>query len=485
MIGRTCQANSTSRVTVMRQSIVLHFLFCLCLIRTQAQSSPSAAPQLTPQAAYDQATRPLEIPRRSAQNWSEVELAALQIAIDQAKASCNARTADQFTGEDLLAYARLCGLGKQWGPVEQAASIYLYSAEQVTNPAEKLSSFPNLTTAFDYEIHASLHLIKPRNAVLTVKTMLQTAPYDNFASEAINDTVRYVQLTDTDQALALLSQRQPILLSLIKSYASANPHAPLPLHVLYAEAVALPAMQQFANQVEAAAASFAKLETTLPTPLAPDDAIFIAETRRQYLLLGSHLPTFTTTAWLLDSLPTTPQDFRSNFGSATVFFLFPDWCNQCVALNPTFNPSARRLRESNAHFFVLLAQANPSPRSSPKEQTANRGAQTDTPKSARLAPFPGEKPGTPYVELQLNIKSSAAALLAGTPTFVVPKETLDSFVATDFPLIVVTDHQGIIRAIQPAPDDAMIPGSFVDQLVHHVIDHWPSSTSKSNTVSHD
>src|ERR1035438_7352305 len=76
--------------------------------------SPAPALQLSPQAAYDQAVRPLDIVRGAAQNWSDSELAALAVAKDLAKASCLARTPDQFAGENLLAYARLCALAQQW-----------------------------------------------------------------------------------------------------------------------------------------------------------------------------------------------------------------------------------------------------------------------------------------------------------------------------------------------------------------------------------
>jgi len=464
----------------MRQSSTLEILFCFCLVTAQAQSPSSSSPQLTPQAAYDQATRPLDITRRSPQNWSEVELAALKIATDQAKADCASRSPDQFTGEDLLAYARLCALGQEWKPVEQAASNYL-NAQKAATPVERVIESRGLATAFDYEVQASLRLKNPERALLAAQTMLRTVPYDDLTSEATTSTVHYLQLIHTDQALALLAQRQPILLSLLRAHvasstqALSSSHLTIPLRALYAEAIAFPAMQQFANQTEAAAAAFAELEATLPASLSPDDAVFIAESRRQYLLLGSHLPTITTFAWLPDPAGI-PPEINTNFGSATVFLLFPDWCNQCVALHPNFMPVSKRLRENDARFFALLAQANPLPKVVPKDVTKavnNTGPSGAVSKPARIAPFSGGRPDIPHVELQLNIKPTAAALLVGTPTFVVPSQTLNSFVATDFPLIVVVDHNGIIRSIQVAPDNAMVPGGVVDQIVDHVANQWP------------
>jgi hypothetical protein len=51
--------------------------------------------------------RPLEITRRAITNWSDAETAALAMAVKQATEACIARTPDQFTGDDLIAYARL------------------------------------------------------------------------------------------------------------------------------------------------------------------------------------------------------------------------------------------------------------------------------------------------------------------------------------------------------------------------------------------
>jgi hypothetical protein len=47
-------------------------------------------------------------------------------------------------------------------------------------------------------------------------------------------------------------------------------------------------------------------------------------------------------------------------------------------------------------------------------------------------------------------------LLEGTPAVVVPNETLKSFAATDLPLIIATDHRGIIRSNQNGPCDALL-----------------------------
>ena len=205
-------------------------LVALCLTRAQAQAPANGAPQLSPQAAYDQAVRPLEITRRSPQNWSEAELDALKIATGEGKAACDARTPDQFAGSDLLSYALLCAFAQEWAPVQKAASLYLDAYEKADD-ASKAKDFPKLSTAFDYQVQASLHLKDPEDAIFATRTMLRTVPYDDLVSDATGSTIRYIQLIQNQQALSLLLERQPLLLALMRAPGGGNgPFAPCSLH---------------------------------------------------------------------------------------------------------------------------------------------------------------------------------------------------------------------------------------------------------------
>lgn len=456
--------------SVTRRLTIVHLVLCICLFPAFAQS---------PQAAYDQATRQFEITRRSPQNWSDIELAALKAAVEQAKASCQKGSTNQYSGEDLLAYARLCSLGKQWASVQQAASKYINSQE-MAGPPESSTSLSNLATALDYEVQASLRLENPDNALLAAQTMLRTVPYSDFVSEATNSTVSYLQFLHPDQTLALLTQRQPILLSLLRARGLESGdsliHRPtVPLHTLYEDAIALPYMQQFANLEKDAKASFTELEAALPTKLPPNDAVLVAEMRSRYLLLGSHIPPITTLAWLPPAA--VGPDLNTNFGSATVLLLFPDWCNQCVALHTIFGPTSRRLIAEGERFFALLAQENPPAKNTPKDVTkaGKKMASSGISVSTGSTDQSGHNPERPHNELELEVKSTAATLLVGTPTFVVPTSTLNNFVATDFPLLIVADHNGIVRWLQVTPDNAMDPGGLVDQVASHVAKQWPLS----------
>lgn len=450
----------------MRQFIIP---FTLLYCSTAFAQTPSPLPQLSPQSAYEQATRPLEITRRSIENWSESETAAFAVAIHQAKEQCSARTPSQYIGEDLIAYARLCALGQQWPTVQEAATLYL-QAQRTAKPPATLSDFPGLPQAFAYLIDSSLHLNDPTIARVTADEMLRTVPYTDLTSEATNETIRYLQIIQTPDALSLLAHRQTILLSLLRTPVTTNSAASqqsLPLHAIYADAIALAALQQFANQPEAAAATITELDTALPSNLSPDDSILIAESRRQYALLGSPLPDLAPSADLLRE----PVDYASRIeinSGAKALLLFPDWCAQCIRMGSQFMPALFRIGQYDAHFYALLAQATPP--STP----------TPTPAKSKLSPTKATRflPSPAAPTASSDQAKTPVDLLRSTPTLIVPNDLLTRFAVTDFPVLIITDHKGIIRFLQPAPENVLASGGLADQVIARVVEQWPRPSTK-------
>jgi hypothetical protein len=459
----------------------------------QAQPSPPAAQppaqppaaQLSPQAAFDQSTRALEIIRRSPQNWSDVELAALKAAREQARIACIARNPDQLAGADLLALAHLCAFAQQWAVVGQAAGVYIGS---VMPPASDLQAaakqdprvFRDLSTAFDYRIQSALNTEDPDVAFMAAKTMLRTVPYDEFVSEATGSTARYLHFIRPDDALELLRQRQPLVLDRIKASSPPAPSVPVssvpvssvpvsaasvPLPRLYADALALAALEQFTNHAQDAAAVVAELEAALPATLSSESAMLIAEQRRQYQLLGARLPTLDVMGSLATPGAPPPDGINTRFTAATVFLLFPDWCNQCIAMAFNSTKKAKDLLDLyHARLYPLMAQA----------------AAPDKPATAALkdVPLPKTAHGAAasahlHVDQQLLVTSTPDARLAGTPTLVVTQDTLTSLAATDVPLLIAIDHTGVIRWLETAPDDVLAAGGDIDQIVQHILAVWP------------
>jgi hypothetical protein len=398
--------------------------------------------------------RPLEITRRSIANWSDSETAALAIAIKQATEACNARTPDQFTGDDLIAYARLCALGQQWPTVNTAADRYITS----TDPAK-----PQLAQAYAFQINATLHTNDVKAILADSQAMLNAVPYTSITEETLYAALHYLQLAFTPDALTLYGVRQPILLAALRTPQPSPPATGtdtiVPIHTLYADGLAFAALQQFAGDPQAATKTVTELDAALPVTLQPDDSIPITETRRQYALLGSHLPAIPFTLSLF-SVGETPR-INTNYGAATVLFLFPDWCAQCVRLAQQILPTLFRVSENEVHLYALLAQSALPVAAPPKVPLKPTTAKS---KSTTTEPAQPEPPKT------------AAEQLRGTPTLIVPPATLAQFAATDFPLLIATDPKGIIRFIQPARETALNPGDFLDQITMHIAKQWPEQT---------
>ncbi len=75
------------------------------------------------------------------------------------------------------------------------------------------------------------------------------------------------------------------------------------------------------------------------------------------------------------------------------------------------------------------------------------------------------------------IPAYAAATLRGTPTFTVPPTILDTFNATDLPLLIFTDSHGIVRLFDIGNESALQPGDTVDSAVALIGTNWPTPPS--------
>jgi hypothetical protein len=426
--------------------------------------APQSAPSLSPQAAYDQAITPVEITHRSIANWSDLETAALSAAVHQAKDACLARTSATFTGDELIAFARLCALGQQWPATLTAATTYINS----TDPSK-----PQLAQAYAYEVEADLNLNDEKSALGACLAMLQSVPYGPLPDEVTTSTLRYLQLAFTSDALTLHSARQPFLLRLLRSSLPAAAPRPavasIPRHTLFEHALDFAALELYANQSRLATGIIADLDAATPSDLSPDDALLIGDARRQYALIGTHFPALPPAVSLL-SASTAPR-IHPDFGSSTIFLLFPPWCAQCLRQAHEIIPALSRLGDSAIHIYGLLADdipltpAAPAPgRTHPLAApgSAHRIIPREAPVPATAAPTQAEPPKSPVDQLR------------GTPTLIVAPSTLASFAATDFPFLIATDHQGIIRLILPAaPDNALVSGGAINQLTSHIIAEWP------------
>ena len=458
-----------------RYLVLLSFVCVLAASALSAQTpsapgSPSP-PLLSPGAAYGEAMTPVDVTHRAISNWSDVETAALAVAMHQAKDACAARSAVVYTGTDLLDFARLCALGQQWPTVLTAASSYI---------AATASPQPELARAYGYRVNANMRMGDHAAALASALAMLAAVPYTTLTEEAMNQTLRFLQLAYTPEAMTLANARQPLLLRLLRpaSTPSTDPGGKPaavtsdvpPLHDLYRDGLFLAAMQQYNDQAPAAAATVAALDAATPANPPPDEALLIARERRQYALLGTVLPAIPASASLF-SPDETPRINR-DFGTATVLFLFPPWCAQCAQMTKNILPAMFRLGESGIHIYGLLA-GDPPPAPAPGNSVAaaREAKRASVPRHHRPEPTHQPAPAPPAAAAA---PPTAAGIARGTPTLVVAPGTLEQFGVTDPPMLIATDHAGVIRLLLPAaPENAFAAGSSVDQLAAHIASTWP------------
>ena len=420
---------------------------------------PSPAAQLSPAAELREALHPLEVTRHDIQNWSDTEVAALTVAIARAKSACDARTSEAFTGGELLDYARLCALGQQWPNVVTATSRYI-TAPGVPKPQR--------TDAYLARIDAELRLKNEPAAFTDAQTVLTTAAYTAEVAATMDEAIDYMRFVYSADALTLATVREPILLQALRivsapagspparsgSVAEASPGTnpaanPLPLalpvHQYYAEGVALAALQELLAKPEAAQSTMLALNAALPQPLAQDEAIFIAGERNRYALLGHSLMALPLRRFLQTTgkLPPVPA-----LRTITALLLFPDWCAACVRLGAQLPETVVSVEGHGAYIYGLLAETVPS-RQPPSHTAA-----------------PSFQPGY------------AATLLAGTATFTTPGETLRSFSADDFPLLILADSHGIVRVLQPVGTEDLQGGGSVDAAIALVGKTFPTVLPK-------
>jgi hypothetical protein len=488
MAAPTDYAKSSTSGGTMRRVIAFLLLlsfrvaFAQSPVDSATQPSEKSAPLLSPQAAFDHASAPVDIIHRDVANWSDVEVNSLTTAIAQAKDACQARSPELYTGSDLVAYARLCSLGKEWQSTYKAATTYINSRDPK----------PLLDQAYAFEVQAELNLGQPKSAVGACIAMMNSVPYGELTDEVTEAAVRYLQYAYTYDAITLLGARQPYVLHALNpshplppsesapSQPGANAATPnaasssIPVHTLFEHALDFAAFEQFDNQPSMAASIVAQLDRNVPADLPSDEAIYIAADRRQYALIGTRFPDLPGALSLLPANETPPA--KPKFGSSTVFLLFPPWCAQCVrqaqeitdALVRTAIANGPGVR-SDVHIYALLADKPLAPTAKPASRATPAGHRTAAGKATADATDSSDKPETP---------KTAADQLRKTQTLVVAPSTLTEFNANDFPFLIATDHNGVIRLmVSAAPNNALNQNGPIDQLTDFINARWPPPLS--------
>jgi len=382
-------------------------------------TTPAQSALPSPGAEYKAATHPLDVVRQSLDNWSDAELGALSVGMHRAQEACEARKAEDYSGDDLYDLARLCSFGQDWNDANTAATRYIDSHAE-----------PWRAQAYALSINAWVHLNGVDTAVQTAEVMLRALPYDAEVAYAVRYLKDYLEQSGNRQAVKLAEDEHAAIVQALKAgtaLKATHGDAVMSLGLLYDSAMELAFFDKFAGHEMAAeqAASDCNHALAQLTAVAPEDQKRIEAVRLQLGLVGTSLPSFTVTK-ALESATAKPA-IEGDLGAGTALVLFPDWCAQCRAMMKTMTEFARVNASTPLRAYGLMFT----------EEGENAGAAT---------------------------RDAMYKELAGTQTFVVPEDTAKTLGALDFPTAVVVDHQGIIRFIGMIPTDAFNGNGYMEKV---------------------
>jgi hypothetical protein len=374
---------------------------------------------------YKQASQPLDVVRSSLDNWSDAELAALSVGVHKAYEACTNASPESYTGDDLFDLARLCSFGQDWNRTDAAAQKYLEGAEE-----------KHRAQAYALRLNALLHLNSIELASVTAQRMLQKLPYDAEVAYALGYVEDNLEQAGNPAAFMLaVAEHSNIVQALQKNVPLKATHgdAVAGLGALYESGMKLAFFQRYLGDDEAAATTAAELDAALPKPsqMSAEDRQRVNSITSQYKLLGARLPEISVIQ--SKQSPTAKERIDPNFGVATVFVLYPDWCTQCRRMMKTLSEFAAVNAGVPIHAYGLMFSE------ATNAQSAKDSALT-SPKN--------------------NLKD-----LQGTATLVVPVSTAQRFGALEFPLGIVVDTSGTIRFIGTLPVDAFNGDGYVEKVI--------------------
>jgi thiol-disulfide isomerase/thioredoxin len=378
--------------------------------------------------------RPLDVVRGSLDNWSDAELGALSVGMHKAREACSQAKPEDYSGDDLYDFVRLCALGQDWNATLAAALAYIAS-DQETHRAQ----------AYALSITARVHTNDLGMAVIAAGEMLRSLPYDAEVFYAMRYLVTYLEQSADPSALQLAQEEHPALAAALAAgvpLRAIHGDATVSLATLYQAGMELAFLERYAGDESGALMTQAELEAALAKvpALSIEDRHLVSAVKLQYGLLGQQLPALEIQKSLLPAAPRSkPVDFRAGagFGSATVLVLFPDWCAQCRKKMKTVAAFASAHAPSRVHVYGLMFHDGP---------TAESPAQ-----------------GEGKADFDAETKD-----LQGTPTLLAGPDTGQRFGATDFPFAVITDNTGKIQFLGVIPGNAFDLHGYMDVAIARV-----------------
>jgi hypothetical protein len=378
----------------------------------------------SPGDLYKDARHPLDVVRRSLDNWSDVELGALALGMHRAGEDCAQAKPDDYKGDDLFDLARLCSFGQNWNGANTAAIDY------VSSGAEE-----HRAQAYAIAVNALVHINAIDVAIETAREMLRKLPYDAEVAYSLRDLKESLEESSNPMAVALAADEHVAILKAIAlgvPLKATHGDAVMGLGELYESAMQLAFLERYEGRNELAETTVAEVKGALPVTalLTAADRRSVNSVTARYRLLGVHLPEIKSIRSLQSANAKAQMDL--NFGSATVLVLFPDWCVSCRQMMKTLTEFAVVNRATPIHAYGLV--------------------------------FADDAVAVGQEVHEKNFKE-----MSGTQTLVVPAATTESFGATDFPMGIVVDRTGTVRFIGQIPGNAFEGDSYIGKVIVRMV----------------
>jgi len=193
---------------IRRITFALFVLSCSLGAQEPPATQPEANPVTeSPADLYQRAMQPVEIVRRSPNIITDSEMAAWGVAVSTAADACVGRKIDEFSGEDLFQFARLCLLGQQYDDAAEAARKYVRDGNTTSQEsARALIVRANLSGG---------NLLQAERAAYD---LLRNHPYDGTVHTMVQEVVMALAATDAvENALQMVSARSEALTNALRA----------------------------------------------------------------------------------------------------------------------------------------------------------------------------------------------------------------------------------------------------------------------------
>lgn len=401
---------------------------------TPSQPNQPADRGESPADAYDRAMQPVEIVRRSPNNVTDSEIAAWGVAVTTAAHSCATRRLEDFAGEELFHFARLCQLGQQYEDAYAAARKYISAGN--TKSAESARALI---------VRASLSAGNLLRAQQSAYDLLRTYPYDGTVHTLVQETIMALAATDAmENAINMVEERSSSLISAMQVQGGLALHEgsyKVPQSTLVRDALEAAYMYRAENRVlgaqpkaDALIASIRQIvDAAAPSVSAVERDAMQAAIHRAEMLMTAAPPVPVEASSAKSPAPRTVIPYEKNI---TVLAFYAPWSPQRTQMFELLGNMARDYKTFPVHLYAISTAA---------VATGSSDAKSADVLTQLLEQFGKNVPAVPIV--------------------VTTDAVTHSFALDDWPMFAVVDTEGKLRFLDTLTSPEYKDGGRMHRLV--------------------